>query len=624
MLERNDSLMFSFFERLVNPFDNGTCASQPATIFGFINKQAHGLKMHLLLVAIFSTCTAATEVYIFRFLGSLVDTMTVGSPETFLVDNRAVLVQVCLILLIGLPIAATGHTLLWHQALEGNLPLRILSRVHQYLLKQGVQFYQVEAAGKVANTLLQTATSTKMIVAKSVDTFTFAFVFFVSMGVMLSSIELVLLMPVAVWFIGYVLVICYFVPKLKVWSNKQAGARSEMVGQLVDTYTNIATVMLFSHSSIERDYANSHMAKYLHTIHGQMRFISNVQFLMWGLNISLIFSTIALSIILWGNGLISVGAIAAAVGVTFRVYTMSHWIMWEVAQLFNNIGTLQDGIKLLSKPLPASSAEGGEILKPDKYDISFKNVDFSYGGNGKAVRGLSLSIRVGEKIGIIGRSGSGKSTLTKLLLRFYDPEQGQITIGGKNIKTLNHESLLENIAVVAQDVELLDRSVRDNLTYGKNGVSEAEMISAAKAAGAHDFIVGLVDESGRRSYDARVGVRGAKLSGGQRQRISLARALIKDAPILIFDEATSALDSEVESRILSVTKARLEGKTVIMIAHRLSTLAGMDRLAVINEGELVELGSHEELKAKKGFYFEMLAMQSNKILDKEKQPAVAV
>lgn len=616
--------MFSFFERLVNPFEDGSCSSQPTTIFGFIRKQTHGLKKYMLLVALFSTCTAATEVYIFKFLGSLVDTMTFGSPETFLADNRTVLTQVCLVLLVGLPIVATAHTLLWHQTLEGSFPVRILSRVHQYLLKQSVQFYQVEAAGKVANTLLQTAVSTKLIIAKSVDTFTFAFVFFISMGVMLTAIDTVLLAPVAAWFIGYVLVIFYFVPQLKDWSNKQAGARSEMVGQLVDTYTNIATVKLFSHSSIEKGYANSYMKKYLSTVNGQMRFISKVQFLMWALNISLIFSTIMLSIMLWGNGLISVGAIAAVVGVTFRVYTMSHWIMWEVSGMFSNFGIIQDGIKLLSRPLPVSASEGGGILNVEKYDISFANVSFSYGENDKAVRGLSLSIRAGEWMGIIGRSGSGKSTLTRLLLRFYDPDQGQITIGGEDIKSLSHESLLERIAVVAQDVELLDRSVRDNLIYGKSEVSEAEMISAAKAAGAHDFIVGLIDESGRRSYDARVGVRGAKLSGGQRQRLSLARAFIKDAPILIFDEATSALDSEVESHILGGTKKRLEGKTVIMIAHRLSTLAGMDRLAVIDEGELVELGSHEELRAKKGFYFEMLAMQSNEILDRKKRSAVAV
>ena len=607
--------MFGFFERLVDPFEGDADHRQSATISDFIREQIYGLKKYMCMVALCAMCIAATEVYIFTFLGELVDTIADSSAEIFFMENKVAIIQLCLILLVGLPLAAFGSTIFWHQTLAGNLPVSIISVVHQRLLKQSVQFYQIESAGKVANTLLQTAVSIKMVILASIYTLVFAVVFFISMAIVLSGIDLYLLLPVFVWTVGHVVVIRYFIPKLKLWSSREAGDRSEMVGQLVDTYSNIATVKLFSHTNIEKSYARSYMSKYLHSVNGQMRFMSKVLFMMWFLNITLIFSTIASSIFLWGVGLITAGAIAAAVGVTFRAYTMSNWITWEISGVFSNLGVIHDGIKLLSKPLPKSAIEVGDSVSIPEYSISFENIDFSYAGNNRVLERFSLSIRAGEKMGIVGRSGSGKSTLVKLLLRFYEIDNGKISIGGLDISKLNHGRLLEKIAVVSQDVELLDRSVRENLTYGKSGLSEKEIIDAAKAAGAHEFILGIVDDGGRKGYDAHVGVRGARLSGGQRQRISLARTLLKDAPIIIFDEATSALDSETESYIMNHTRPYLKGKTVIVIAHRLTTLTCMDRLAVIDKGKLVEIGSHEELKVKKGFYQKMLQMQSDRVLD---------
>lgn len=393
--------MFGFFERLVDPFANGFSPVQPNTVRRFIIKEIYGLKKFMLLVAIGSMCIAATEVYIFKYLGGLVDAME--NTDQFFSNNIGTLIQICFVLLVGLPLVILFHTLFWQQALEGNFPLRVLSSAHQYLLKHRIQFYQVEAAGKVANTLLQTTASIRHVVLKLIDTFMYAFVFFVSMGLMLSSLNLYLLAPIGLWLIGYVFVISYFVPKLKFWSNKQASARSEMVGQLVDTYSNIVTVKLFSHSSIEKNYAQQYMSKYLRTVYGQARFISTVLFLMWLLNIMLIFGTTAMSLYLWSKGTISIGAIAAAIGVVFRVYTMSHWIMWEVSGLFGHLGVIQDGIKLLFKPLHESIGQKRPPLDVAQFNISFKDVAFSYMGESNVIDGLSIDIKSGEKIGIIGK-----------------------------------------------------------------------------------------------------------------------------------------------------------------------------------------------------------------------------
>lgn len=602
--------MFSLFERIVSPFGREPIAVRPASVFDFLIRHTTGIRKYMILVALFSTFTAATEVYIFKFIGGLVDEMKLS--DSFIIDNSSSLVQITVLLLVLLPIVISAHTLLWHQTLDGNFPVKTLFNIHQHLIKQSVTFYNNESSGKIANTLMQTVQSARLVVMKLVDTFMFALVFSITMVLMLASLNLYLLIPVAVWFIGYVLVIIYFVPKLRYWSNKQASSRSEMVGQLVDTYSNIVTVKLFSHSNVEKQHAQNYMTNYLHTNYGQMRFMSKVQFFMWGLNILLIFSTIAFSLLLWHYQLISVGAIAAAVAVVFRVYTLSHWIMWEIAGFFGNIGIIQDGLKLFSESSVESINENAEPLSVNKYDVSFCNVSFSYNKNKKVLKNFSIQMKAGEKIGIIGRSGSGKSTLVKLLLRFHETEYGVIKIGGQNIQNVSHESLLASISVVTQDVELLDRSVRDNLIYGSENVSDEEMVLAARAAGAHDFILELVDGAGNRGYDARVGVKGANISGGQKQRISLARSLIKKSSILIFDEATSALDAEMESRIMESIKSYIENKTVIIITHKMAIIADVDRIGVLDKGELVEIGTPEELKTREGFYYAMLKHQSEK------------
>jgi ATP-binding cassette subfamily B multidrug efflux pump len=390
----------------------------------------------------------------------------------------------------------------------------------------------------------------------------------------------------------------------------QADARSLMTGRIVDSYTNIITLKLFSHSSRESDYVRDGMSEFLNTVHPQMRLVTKLNMVLWSLNMLLIFSTAALGIYLWINGSITPGAIAIVISLAIRLTGMSHWIMWEISSLFENIGTVQDGINTLSVPNAITDNEQAKDLQVTEGDIRFDNVSFAYNDDGRVFNRLNLHIPGTEKVGIVGRSGAGKSSLVSLMLRFYDIQSGTLSIDQQNIRDVRQESLRENIAMVTQDTSLLHRSVRENIMFGRPQASEEQMIAAAKLAQAHEFILSLRDNKGRRGYDAHVGERGVTLSGGQRQRIAIARVLLKDAPILILDEATSALDSEVEASIQQSLNKLMQGKTVIAIAHRLSTIAAMDRLIVFDKGEIVEQGTHQQLIAKNGVYTKLWNHQS--------------
>jgi ATP-binding cassette subfamily B protein/ATP-binding cassette subfamily B multidrug efflux pump len=390
----------------------------------------------------------------------------------------------------------------------------------------------------------------------------------------------------------------------------QADARSLMTGRIVDSYTNIITLKLFSHSSRESDYVRDGMSEFLNTVHPQMRLVTTLNMVLWSLNMLLIFSTAALGIYLWIDGSITPGAIAIVISLAIRLTGMSHWIMWEISSLFENIGTVQDGINTLSVPNVITDSEQAKDLQVTEGDIRFDNVSFAYNDDGRVFNRLNLHIPGTEKVGIVGRSGAGKSSLVSLMLRFYDIQSGTLSIDQQNIRDVRQESLRANIAMVTQDTSLLHRSVRENIMFGRPQASEEQMIAAAKQAQAHEFILSLRDNKGRRGYDAHVGERGVTLSGGQRQRIAIARVLLKDAPILILDEATSALDSEVEASIQQSLNKLMQGKTVIAIAHRLSTIAAMDRLIVFDKGEIVEQGTHQQLIAKNGVYTKLWNHQS--------------
>ncbi|AQT59785.1 ABC transporter ATP-binding protein [Cellvibrio sp. PSBB023] len=606
--------MFRFFESLIKPFPPEDPSAPPKTLYAFCRHYSRGAEFYLLAMAVFTGLIAILEVSLFGFLGNLVDSLNQHSPDSFWTVSRHELIWMAVILLVGLPVSVLMHSLLMHQTLLGNFPMRIRWQAHRYLLGQSYQFYQNEFAGRVATKVMQTALAVRETIMKLLDVLLYVIVYFSSILVLAFSLDWRLAIPLIVWFFAYCGLLYYFLPRLSKISTAQAHARSDMTGRLVDTYTNISTVKLFSHSNREADYARTGMEYFLSTVHPQMRLATLLGTSVWVISVILIFSIAATSLWLWSNAAVTTGAIAAAIGLVLRLNGMAQWIMWEVSALFENIGTARDGLNTLTIPREVQDKPNAKPLLIQQSAIDFKSVQFNYGKHDGLLNDFNLHINAGEKIGLVGRSGAGKSTLVNLLLRFYDVNAGSILIDNQNIADIKQESLRAQIGMVTQDTSLLHRSIRDNLLYGKPNATEEEMICAAKQAEAHDFIMSLSDNEGRTGYDAHVGERGVKLSGGQRQRIAIARVLIKNAPILIMDEATSALDSEVEAAIQTNLTTLMQGKTVIAIAHRLSTIAALDRLIVLDKGRIIEQGTHNELIALGGVYAHLWAHQSGGFL----------
>ena len=606
--------MFRWFEKRLNPFPPEEPVEPPRTLVAFCLHYTKGAWPYITVAAILMSAIAVAEVWMFAFLGSIVDWLAQQNRETFLRNEGWKLAGMAFLALVGLPVAVRLHSLFNQQTLLGNYPMRIRWQVHRYLLKQSMSFYQDEFAGRIATKLMQTALAVRECVIKLINVLNYVLVYFLGILFIVGSADWRLAAPLAVWVVAYIGLLFRIVPRLGRISEQQADARSVMTGRIVDSYTNIQTVKLFSHARREAAYAREGMGNFLGTVYRQMRLVTQLYGAVYLLNGLLLFSVGFLAITLWMQEAVTVGAVAVAIGLVLRIWGMSQWIMWEVSELFENIGTVQDGIASISLPRLVEDKSGSKAIEVPYGRIDFEAIGFHYGKKKGVIEDVSLTVGSGEKVGIVGRSGAGKSTLVNLLLRFYDLERGRILIDGQDISTVAQDSLRANIGVVTQDTSLLHRSVRDNILYGRPDATEEMMMEAARRAEALDFVATLADPEGRKGFDAHVGERGVKLSGGQRQRIAIARVMLKDAPILILDEATSALDSEVEAAIQENLYRLMEGKTVIAIAHRLSTIAAMDRLVVMDQGRIIEEGSHEELVAKGGLYSQLWERQSGGFL----------
>ena len=606
--------MLGFFERLINAFPAEAPEQPPSSLYAFCRHYTRGMEIPLLLMSVLTASLAILEVSLFGFMGQLVDWLITKNKDTFLADEFGTLLLMGCLLLIVMPVLTLLHAAIIHQALLGNFPMSIRWSAHRYLLRQSMAFYQDDFAGRIATKVMQTSLAVRETVIKLLDVMVFVVVYFGAMLFIVATADTRLILPLAVWLVLYILIQLYFIPKLKRIASKQADARSEMTGRIVDSYTNIATVKLFSHSQRESDYAKKGMSGFLNTVYQQMRLATGLNLSVHMINYAIVFCIVALSISLWMEDAITVGAIAIAVSLSLRLNGMSQWIMWEVSALFENMGTVVDGMSTLSRSLDVVDDSNAKELKVTSGAIHFNHIGFHYGKPSGVIDDLNLQIAPGEKIGLVGRSGAGKSTLVNLLMRFYDLADGKIEIDGQDIRHVSQDSLRAQIGMVTQDTALLHRSVRENVLYGHPDATEEQLIEACEQAQANTFIHGLTDLQGNVGYDAKVGERGVKLSGGQRQRIAVARVLLKNAPILLLDEATSALDSEVEAAIQENLSHLMKDKTVIAIAHRLSTIAAMDRLIVIDEGQIVEQGTHEELVASGGIYAQLWAHQTGGFL----------
>ena len=605
--------MLQWFEKLVDPYPSkGLNEPLPTRFFPFVWQAATGVRRYLLLLVLCTAGAASFEAVLYAKIGDLVNWLSKSQPETFLAEHTQNLTLLTGILLANI-LFASMQSIIKHQILYSTFPMRLRWRFHNLLLLQSLDFFHNDFAGRLSAKVMQTSLAIREFWVILGDMLAYVLIYFVTISVVLGAISPLLILPLMLWLLLFIIAACYFIPRLSQISNKQADARAVMTGRVTDAYTNIQTVKLFAHAGRESQYAKESMQGFMITVYKQMRLGVQYEVSINLLSVVLYVGVLGTAIWLWINGQAQLGIIAATTAMILKLNSIAEFMMWQSSALFENVGTIQDGMKTMGRPISIQDKQDAQPLQVPQGEIKFEDVSFAY-NNRNVIDHLNLTIKPGEKIGIVGRSGAGKSTLIQLLLHFYDLNQGRISIDGQKIEDVTQDSLRKSIALVTQDTSLLHRTVAENIKYGRPHATDEEMFEAVRKAKAEDFIPQLTDLRGKTGYEAYVGERGVKLSGGQRQRVAIARVFLKDAPILILDEATSALDSEVEAAIQSSLDDLMEGKTVIAIAHRLSTIAQMDRLVVLDDGRIVEQGTHDELVALDGIYAHLWQRQTGSFL----------
>nr|WP_314577782.1 ABC transporter ATP-binding protein [uncultured Pseudomonas sp.] len=613
-------MLYRRFEKLIDIFRDAPTAAPPNQVMAFYVYYLRQVWPSFLALLVVGLVGALIEVSLFSYLSRIID-LAQGTPNpNFFSDHALELTWMVVVALVLRPIFVALHDLLVHQTISPGMTSMINWQNHSYVLKQSVNFFQNDFAGRIAQRIVQTGNALRDSAVQTVDAMWHVLIYSIGALLLFAEADWRLMIPLLSWILGFIVALWYFVPRVKARSVVSSEARSKLMGRIVDGYTNITTLKLFAHTNSEQQYAREAISEQTQKTQLAGRVITEMDTVITTLNGILIVWTTGLALWLWSQSIISVGAIALATGLVIRIVNMSGWIMWVVNGIFENIGMVQDGLESISQPVGVTDREPAPKLTVSRGEVKFENLQFQYGKGKGVIDGLNLNIKPGEKIGLIGPSGAGKSTLVNLLLRLYDVQGGRITIDDQDISHVAQESLRSNIGMITQDTSLLHRSIRDNLLYGKPNATDAELWEAMRKARADSFIPQLSDSEGRTGLDAHVGERGVKLSGGQRQRIAITRVLLKDAPILIMDEATSALDSEVEAAIQESLETLMQGKTVIAIAHRLSTIARMDRLVVLEDGQIAESGTHAELLAHQGLYARLWAHQTGGFVGVEEFP----
>ncbi|EAQ07510.1 ABC transporter ATP-binding protein [Yoonia vestfoldensis] len=609
--------MFQFFEELVDPYTPyQETDTPPKRLFPFLRAYAEPFRAVFWVTGALSVVVAAVEIWLISYLGRLIDILQGGTPSEVWADSGTELILVALFILTLRPAVHVLQVMLLNNTILPNFGTLVRWRAHRHVLRQSVGWFEDDFAGRIANRIMQTPPAAGEVVFQLFDAITFAIAYIIGAIILLGDADMRLILPLMVWLLPYLFLLAWVVRRIGPASEASSNARSVVTGRVVDSYTNIHSVKMFAHHDSEIAYAKDAIENARRTFQHEMRLYTLMDVVLMVLNGVLIVGVVGWAIWLWGGGTATLGVVAVATSLTLRLNAMSGWIMWAISNFFRELGVVAEGMQTIAQPVTLLDRSRDD-LRVTAGAVTISDLSHHYGREKGGLDRINLQIAPGEKVGLVGQSGAGKSTLVKLLLRFYDIEQGSIAIDGQDIATVTQDSLRRAIGMVQQDSSLLHRSVRENILYGHPEATEDQMIAAAKQAEAHDFILGLEDSEGNQAYAARVGERGVKLSGGQRQRIALARVMLKDAPILLLDEATSALDSEVEAAIQQTLYGMMAGKTVIAIAHRLSTIAQMDRIIVMDQGRIIEDGTHDALLAQGGQYARFWARQSGGFLGQD-------